>query len=56
MEKKGPSYQILMGFTLKFKNGTMSEVTIATTSRDRAQPIRMQVSFDLQTLLAFLHS
>jgi len=32
----------------------MSEVTIATRSRENAQPKRMQVSFDLRTFLRIL--
>jgi len=47
---------ILMGFTLSPRmqeSLRMSEVTIATRSRDNAQPIRMQVSFELRTVLSF---
>jgi len=40
-----------MGGTLSLK---MSEVTIATGSRDSAQLITMQVSFELRTFLSFL--
>jgi len=32
----------------------MSEVTLATRSRHRAQPIRVQVFFELRTFLSFL--
>jgi len=40
-----------MGFPLSVR---MSEVTIATRSRDSVQLIRMAVSFELRTLLSFL--
>jgi len=48
---------ILMGFTPSlrmYESLRMSEVTLATRSRDSAQPIRMQVSFELRTFLSFL--
>jgi len=45
-----------MGLTLSlrtYESLRMSEITIATRSRDSAQPIRMQVSFELGTFLSF---
>jgi len=38
---------IINGIHSKFKNVIMSEVTLASRLRDSAQPIRMQVSFDI---------
>jgi len=49
--KKLEGICLLMGFTLRLR---MSEVTIATRSRDSAQPIRMPVLFELRTFLSFI--
>jgi len=42
------------GIHSKIKNLRMSEVTLATRSRESAQPIRIQVSFELRTFFSFL--
>jgi len=40
--------------SIKFKNVRESEITIATRSSDRAQPIMVQVFFEHRTFLSFL--